>query len=725
MASTHATREGASLADFFQLLRQRKALIFLILGLVVITTAAVTAVLPKWFMSTLEVRVEAPGSGVKLFQQQQNAYYDPYFLQDQFKIMQSAKIMYPVIERLQLSERLAPFLESSAPLPRDVTYRYLVEEMLVLESPRGSSLIQIGVKAQDPELAAAIANEIAAVYSQDRIDFATAEQREGLAQLRKELENQERIVSGQRDLVEKLRNDLNISGVDLNARYSDMDVETLRQMQNSLIALSVDAIGRKTRFERFRSIPPEERFNLVNSELIQDANIQNLLQAYLIADQTVTRLKGRLGEAHPELIAATDNRAKIREQLDGQLRGYESALEISFKEAEARVAELQNQLSQAKVDQILSARERMRPFEEALQKLEDDTRVLSTTKLTLRQREIDFQVPKRTIEILNQAEPARRAFRPSWMLNLIFAFGFGAVLGIGTAILVEYFDTSFRNVAEVESRLQRPVLGVVPFASEPLKGAADDTDPAELEPLRVLHTNLNLALKTDARGRSLIMLSAGPGEGKSTTLLRLARAMASAGERVLLIDSDLRRPTQHQLSGVRREPGLADVLQGRVKADAAIQRELRPNLDFIPCGSVGSFTLTLLYVERLKALLAELGGRYDRIVFDAPPVIGVSDASVLASVADDVLLLIQHRRNPQSMVLRAQQVIESLGKTIVGVVLNRVPLNSSEDYGYYTRNYAYYSSRGKSRGGSPKRRDDDTPPGSDRITFSEGEERRR
>jgi len=725
MASTHVSREGASLADFFQLLRLRKALIFLILSLVVITTAVVTAFLPKWYLSTLNVRVEKPEGEVKLFQSQQSAYYDPYFLQDQFKIMQSSKILNPVIERLQLNERVAQMVGSPTPLPTDMTFQYLLDKMLRVESPRGSSLIEVGVFAQDPRLAAAIANEIGAVYSQDRIEFATSEQRQGLAQLRKELENQERIVTNQRDAVEKLRKDLNISGVDLSSRYSDMEVETLRQMQNSLIALSVDAIGRKTRFERFRSIPPEERPNLVNSELIQDPNIQNLLQAYLVADQTVSKLRARLGEAHPELMVAVENRAKIKEQLDAQLRGYENALEISYKEAEARVAELKNQLGQAKVDQILSARERMRPFEEALQKLDDETRLLSTIKVTLRQREIDFQVPKRTIEILNHAEPARRPARPNLLLNFVFAFLFGTVLGVGTAVLVEYFDTSFRNVAEVESRLQRPVLGVIPNSAHPLKREknAEDEDPATLEPFRVLHTNLNLALKSESKGRTLIMLSAGPGEGKSTTLLRLSRAIALAGEKVLFIDSDLRRPTQHQLMAVRKEPGLSELLQGKATPDAVIQRGVETNLDFIPCGSVGSFSLTLLYVDRLKALIEQLRPNYDRIIFDAPPIIGVSDASVLASVMDDVLLLIQHRRNPQSMVLRAQQIIESLGKTVLGVVLNRVPSNSSEDYGYYTRNYAYYSSHGKrrSRRSSERERDreDDDSPREERISFKE------
>ncbi len=187
-------------------------------------------------------------------------------------------------------------------LPSAITYRYLVDKMLRIESQRSSSLIEINVFAQDPQLAADIANEIARTYSADRIALATSEQREGLAHLRQELVEQEQVVTRQRDAVEKLRKDLNISGVDLNARYSDMEIETLRQMQNTLIALSVDAIGRKTRWERFKSIPAEDRVSLVNSELIPDQNIQNLLQAYLMADQKLTQLKPRLGEAHPDLV---------------------------------------------------------------------------------------------------------------------------------------------------------------------------------------------------------------------------------------------------------------------------------------------------------------------------------------------------------------------------------------------------------------------------------------
>ncbi len=690
MANPSSSQGSATLGDFFGLLRLRKGLVFLVLALVILTTIGVTALLPKWYLSTTKISVQKPESEVKLFQAQGNSYYDPYFIQDQFKIIQAEKVIYPVIDQLGLNEILGKEINDGVALPRAITYKYMLDKMVRPEAPRASSIIEINVYARDARLAADIANAIAKVYAEDRITLATSDQREGLAQLRKELEKQELAVVTQRDHVEKLRKELDIAGVDLSQRYTDMDIETLRQMQNSLIALRVDAIGRKTRWERFKSIPTADRRNLVNSELIQDTNIQNLLQAYLVSDQNVTKLMARLGSAHPELIAAIENSAKIQQQLDSQLRGYESSLEMAWKEADARVAELERQLAQAKVDQILSARERMRPFEEATTKLDDEQRLLTTLKLTLRQREIDFQVPKKTIEILNVAEPARAASKPNWILNLAFAVVFGCILGVGAAVLLEYFDTSFRNVADVESKLNLPVLGVIPHVPE-ATGAYDPNSP-EGEPYRVLQTNLNLALRAD-KSTVLVVLSSGPGEGKSTTLRQLALCMASAGEKVLLIDSDVRRPTQHKLAELPRDPGLTDIVLNKVAWPDAIRRDKSGLLDFIPAGAgANNVTLGLLYVNKLRELVGEFKKKYDKILFDSPPIIGVSDAAVIASISDGIVLLIQHRRNPESMVQRAKQIIDTQVKVpVIGVVLNQVPTGTGEDYSYYTNNYSYYS----------------------------------
>jgi capsular exopolysaccharide synthesis family protein len=219
----------------------------------------------------------------------------------------------------------------------------------------------------------------------------------------------------------------------------------------------------------------------------------------------------------------------------------------------------------------------------------------------------------------------------------------------------------------------------------------DRDEPEEAEPYRVLHTNLNLAVK-GAKSSVLVVFSAGPAEGKSTTICRLAHLMGAYGERVLLVDGDLRRPAQHHLAHCPRSPGLSDVLAGKCDVDAAIRKSVAAGLDLLTSGGVPGFTLSLLYAERLRELLVALRGRYDRILLDSPPIIGVSDSSVLAGVSDGAILLIQHRRNPASMVVRAQQTIASLKTPLLGAVLTQVPRGSGEDYGYYTQAYSYYKS---------------------------------
>lgn len=150
-----------------------------------------------------------------------------------------------------------------------------------------------------------------------------------------------------------------------------------------------------------------------------------------------------------------------------------------------------------------------------------------------------------------------------------------------------------------------------------------------------------------------MIVSAGPGEGKSTTVNRLAHAVAQSGHRAVLIDGDMRRPTQHQLGAWLRGPGLSEYLHGDCELDDILQKNVANDLDVIGSGDLTGFSFSLRHAERLKALVAELKTRYERVLFDSPPIIGVSDASILASCMDGALLLIQHRRNPRAMTKRA------------------------------------------------------------------------
>ena len=166
----------------------------------------------------------------------------------------------------------------------------------------------------------------------------------------------------------------------------------------------------------------------------------------------------------------------------------------------------------------------------------------------------------------------------------------------------------------------------------------------------------------------------------------------------------MRRPTQHQLGGWLRGPGLSEYLHGDCELDDILQKNVSSDLDVIGSGDLTGFSFSLRHAERLRTLVAELKSRYERVLFDSPPIIGVSDASILASCMDGALLLIQHRRNPRAMTLRAQQSLASARTEVVGAILNQVPTDGGEDYGYYAHNYAYYRSTDRKQSSSRARR---------------------
>ena len=190
-------------------------------------------------------------------------------------------------------------------------------------------------------------------------------------------------------------------------------------------------------------------------------------------------------------------------------------------------------------------------------------------------------------------------------------------------------------------------------------------------------------------GKAFCVTSGSVGEGKSLTLFNLAFVCAQLGDRVMLVDTDLHRPRQHKILGVSNSVGVANVLLGEATLDQAIVATQVTNLDILTSGKIGAGVHGLLDTKRMKELVRALKDSYDMVLFDAPPIIGVSDASLLVREVDGVMLVIQHRKYPASVSIRARSMIENLGANLVGVVLNNI--NISRDYSYYYYHHHYYS----------------------------------
>jgi capsular exopolysaccharide synthesis family protein len=275
--------------------------------------------------------------------------------------------------------------------------------------------------------------------------------------------------------------------------------------------------------------------------------------------------------------------------------------------------------------------------------------------LKVKALEVDLGIPTTTmVQITDAAEPGKAPVKPNKPVNIVLGLIFGLIMGIGLAFFIEYLDTSVKTIDDVERTFQAPVLGVIPQNIGYLLEEGSESKHAEA--YRVLRTNL-LFSRQDEKLNTIVVVSAGAGEGKSTTTLNLSTVFAQAGNRVLIVDSDLRRPTLHKLFKVANNLGLTNYLLKQNTIAEIVQTTNVPGLDFMASGKLPNSSMGILGSAQMKEMIAELRQRYDFIFFDSPPILGVSDASILASEVDLVMQVIQYRRYPQPMTIRAKQMI--------------------------------------------------------------------
>jgi capsular exopolysaccharide synthesis family protein len=351
---------------------------------------------------------------------------------------------------------------------------------------------------------------------------------------------------------------------------------------------------------------------------------------------------------------------------------------------------LQSQVEAAEQEDIKAALAR-RPYYQAKRDLENQQFVREQLRLRIQQETVDAVIPKSNlIDIMDPAEPALKAARPKIGLNIFLGVIVGMAVGVGLAFFIEYLDTSVKTIDDVERALQSPVLGVIPQNVGSLIEEGPDSPHAEA--YRVLRTNILFSLK-DPKLNTITIVSAGAGEGKSTTIFNLATIFAQQGSRVVIVDSDLRRPSLHKILNVSNSIGLTNYLLKQNSLEEVIQTTPMSTLDFMPSGKLPSSSMGILSSTQMKELIRDLKRRYDYVFFDSPPIMGVSDASILASEVDCVMQVIQYRRYPQPMTIRAKQMIEKVGGNLLGIVLNNINLSSDENYYYYSGYYYDYYSK--------------------------------
>ena len=489
--------------------------------------------------------------------------------------------------------------------------------------------------------------------------------------------------------VDKMRVDLGISDAAGEESYSIIEPEIVRRYESGLIDARGVHTSMSTLLDGLKLQSLEELRDSI-STAYPDAQLDVLIRELHTGQQTLANHSIDLGEEHPRIKGLEKVVATLEQQIGDRIQGVLAGLELKVSSAFAQVEQLQRDVTDAKKRES-DMRETGREYFDAKRKLSNTTRIRDTILFRIMQEQVDLALPKdSTVEITDVAERPLKAIRPNIPLNIALGVVVGLILGVGLAFFIEYLDTSVKTIDDVERALGAAVLGVIPQNVGSLLDEGDESPHAEA--YRVLRTNILFAGRKDESQTTFSVVSGGAGEGKTTTMFNLAVVFAQMGDRILIVDSDLRRPSMHRYMNVSNNIGLTNYLLGQATIDEVIQTTELPSLHFIPSGKLPSSSMGILSSAKMKEFVAEMKSRYDYVFLDAPPIMGVSDASVLASMVDMCVLVVQYRKYPQMMTQRAKEMVTKVGGELVGVVLNNINISQDSYYYYYSGYYYdYYS----------------------------------
>ncbi len=684
--------------DYWRIIRIRKTVILAVFLLVVGTTTAVTFILPETYMATarIEVSKDTPDiptimSGVAMPNQ-----YDPYFIQTEFEKIRSTKVLEPVVDRLNLVQEWAKRFGAEN-LKKSDAQKILAKQIDVRQS-RNTSLIEIRAYSDLKKEAADIANMVADVYKESRTKNRSSLSEKGIAALNEEYATQKAELERLQERLDKIRQEVNVSEMGDSFSYTTTpEMENVRSRDRDRITAEQMYVQSRKTLEEFKSLSRAELRKAIPTAFPDEA-MGRYLGDLAKSEQQYATLIVDLGDDHPEIkrleeLIKTINR-QIEDRVDGVLLGLQSV--VATKKA---LADSLRESVEAAKREDAQKRQLNAPFFAAKRELDNQQRILDTVFMRILAEKVDAKIPKSSsVEIVDYAQQENRAVRPNIPLNITLGVVVGLLMGFGLAFFIEYLDTSVKTIDDVERALQAPVLGVIPQNVGSL--IQEGADSPHAEAYRVLRTNLLFSRK-EAKSTTITVVSGGAGEGKSTTIFNLATVFAQNGARVLLVDSDLRRPSLHKMLNVSNSAGLTNLLLKQNTIEEVVQTTPVPSLHFLPSGKLPSSSLGVLNSAQMRDFIKAAKERYDFVFFDSPPIMGVSDASILASEVDMALLVIQYRKYPQVMTQRAKQMVEKVGGNLMGVVLNNINISQDSYYYYYSGYYYDYYSK----------HDDDAKPG--------------
>ncbi len=664
-----------------------------------------------------ERATEVPG----ITQQGEQFYEDPEpYFQTQYKILRGRDLTRRVIKKLKL-EQVPEFNGTAKPPETPLTLLASARARLMSmiwrrpevtqeapkldESPdesamvsafigrvgvepvRGSRLVDITFDSLDPAFAAQATNALMDEYVNQNLESKLSTSENMIEWLDKELANQQAKVEESERALAEYRDKQNAMSLD---DKQNIVVSRLNALNDAYTKAKMVRVQKETAYSQIKPLLSNSAGVSPDSLpiTIQSAQLQSLKGRMSELQQQKVQLSQKYGEKHPSIVNVNAQIADTQRQLDLETakelqsvkNDYDSALleERTYAQnLEAAKADAQD-LSKKSVGYNVMEREAKsnRTIYESLLQREKELRVSSNSR-------------SNNVRIIDRAEVPRSPLAPTGRRTWLTSIAIGLVLAVGVAFGLDYMNDTIKTPEDVTRRLKLPFLGLVPSVrgdKHPVLASAHV--PHDFgEAFRSLRTSLMSRFPAEGT-KILVVTSAQPLEGKTTTACNIAMALAYGGARVLLVDADMRRPGMHRPLRLTNERGLSQVLIGQARVRDVIQRTVDPNLLAITAGRTPPNPSELLGSERMKTLLSNLShGPFDWIVLDTPPVLAVTDAVILAPLVNGVTFVIGAEMTRRRLAERALETIMAAPPRFAAVVLNKVDFARNKYY--YSRYYGH------------------------------------
>lgn len=673
----------AHLRDYWKVVWQGRWTILAVFVLVAGGTAIWTFMQTPIYSATATVEIQPKARGLVAGQDVSGLGSAGYgwlaeekYHNTQIEILKSRDVAGRVVHLLDLESHPA-FAGAVDPID---AFRGLIR----VEPRRETGLLEISIEGPNRDEITRWVNAVAQEYVRRNFEKARGNVDQAIQTIRRQ------ILTLQSDLVQAEKHRIGtLQTTEIFDPQSQEDLlrKNLQKYSDQLSTVRIELNRLTDTLQRIAELQARKGDLLELPELSSDETLKALERDKIDLERQIASFKDSLRAGHPTLKAKQNELEKIQRRIDERVESIVSGLREAGQGLLEQARFLNEEISKADQASLQLAKA---TSEYGIVKTDAETknRIFELINKTMNEVQLGAELMNNNVSVLDEATPPFGPIKPRRRVNLAVGSLFGLFLGLGTVFFLEYLDNTIRTPEDVEKYLGVSVLGVIPKMAE--QGL---TARSVREAYQSLRTSIIFSSKNRQR-KVLLITSTGPQEGKSSSVANLGRTLAAAGDRVIIVDCDMRRPTQHIHHGAEREHGLTNFLSA-LDHEHDWTHYVKPvtpaNLHVLTCGPLPPNPPELLGNERFLELLAGLRERYDWVLLDSPPAASLADASLLASISDMIVLVVRHNSTDRDLVIKTLQQLRSVNPTVAGVLLNNVDLERSYHKDYYYAGYYYYT----------------------------------